>query len=214
MKLNLALIVGLVISFLLGAIPFAYIFVKKIKGVDIRKEGSGNSGATNASRVVGKKWGLIILALDIAKGAAAAGLVPLILRHWLKTDAGWMLGGFPAVGLCMGLAAFLGHCFSPFLLFKGGKGVATALGVYLVVAPMAVALTAVVCIVLILVTRVVSIASITGAILLPVSIMIFYRTKMQGFWFVFGLTVVLGALVIFRHRSNIRRLIKGAENKA
>lgn len=213
-------IIALVLAFLLGAIPFAYIFVKKIKGVDIRKQGSGNVGATNAARALGKPMGILVLLLDIAKGAAAAGLLPLLLGLLAKTSPGAEYESFrdslgiEAVQLLLGIAAFIGHCFSPFLGFKGGKGVATALGVYLVVSWQATLLTAIVCILIIVITRLVSLASLTGAVLLPVSMVVFdlvYRRSLN--WSVLAITVFISLVVVFRHRKNISRLMAGKENR-
>jgi len=119
--------------------------------------------------------------------------------------------GIDGVRLCFGIGAFLGHCYSPFMKFKGGKGVATALGVYLVVAPKATLLTLVVCLPLMKITGIVSIASLTGAVLLPIGILVFYWNEQP--WTRFCVTVLLSSVVIYRHRANIRRLIEGTEGK-
>ena len=208
-------LIALIVAFAIGSIPFAYLFVRKLKGVDVRTQGSGNAGATNAARVLGWHWGVLILLLDAAKGAAAA---------W---GCAWAFGLFgdaatpfvhiltyPGLQLVMGIAAFLGHCFSPFLKFRGGKGVATGLGVYLVISWQAALLTLVVCVPIILLTRIVSIASITGAILLPVGILAFHDWNgPESPWIVFGVTLFLSSMVVFRHRANIARLLKGKENR-
>jgi glycerol-3-phosphate acyltransferase PlsY len=218
-------LVFLALSFLIGCVPNAYIFVKVKTGKDIRKEGSGNVGATNASRVLGKKLGLVVLLLDLMKGVVAAGLFREML-HWGAVSHEWWSSAKPlldsvgtnGVGLVFGIAAFVGHCFNPFLGFKGGKGVATALGVYLVTAWWATLLTAVVCITIILLTKIVSIASIVGAVLLPISIVLFtFIQKGHMTWqdgFVVALTTLISVVVVFRHRSNIKRLLEGKENKA
>ena len=212
-----------VVGFLIGCIPFAYIFVKKIKGIDVRTQGSGNVGATNASRLLGRPLGLAVLVLDALKGAAAAWALPWVLVFWaghqlpLAAAAAASAGALGPRGtaLAMGLCAFLGHCFNPFLRFKGGKGVATALGVYLIVAPKAVALTLVVCVIIIALTRLVSLASITGAVLLPVLLVVFYwPERHNGLWPVLAVTAVISLAVIVRHRANIRRLLAGTEHKA
>lgn len=215
-----------VVGFVIGCIPFAYIFVKKMKGIDIRTQGSGNVGATNASRLLGRPMGILILVLDALKGVAAAWVLPHVLRFWadspklpLAAAAKVSLQAFhddPAhhvslMALVMGLCAFLGHCLNPFLRFKGGKGVATALGVYLIVAPKAVLLTLVVCVTIIVLTRLVSLASITGAVLLLVAIPVFYWSERP--WAVWCITLVISLAVILRHRANIRRLLARTENK-
>lgn len=213
------------LSFLLGSIPFAYIFVKKLRGIDIRTQGSGNVGATNAARVLGRKLGVAVLALDILKGVVAAGLFRMALEYWLdhlplgnSASGVYAVFGPRATGLCFGAGAFLGHCYSPFLRFRGGKGVATLLGVYMVVAWKAVVLTLAVCAILILITRIVSIASITGAILLPAAVLVFYWGEYpdRHLWVlsIFFVTALMGGLVIFRHRDNIARLAAGTEERS
>lgn len=206
------------LAFLIGAIPFAFIVVKKLKGIDVRTVGSGNVGATNAGRVLGKPFFILVLVLDALKGVVAAGALPWLLDFWIahlpggasSTRIAEVLGA-DGLKLCFGIGAFLGHCYSPFLKFKGGKGVATALGVYLVVAPKAILLTLAVCLPIMKLSGIVSIASLTGAVLLPVCILVFYWNEHP--WTRFWVTALLGAVVIYRHRANIRRLIEGTEGK-
>jgi len=218
--------VFLLLAFLTGCVPFAYILVKRLRGMDIRTQGSGNVGATNASRVLGRKWGLVVLALDTLKGVVAAWLLPQIL--WFLVEQGFFTSTVfydkllspKGVQLCMGMAAFLGHCYNPFLKFKGGKGVATALGVFLVVSWMATSLTAIVCLAIIAATRMVSLASIVAAVLLPTAMLTFQILEKtpQETWNqkvkVLGMTVLISAVVVIRHRANIKRLLVGKEHKA
>ncbi len=199
-------------AFLLGSVPTSYIFVRKIKGLDIRKEGSQNPGATNAARILGRKWGFLVFVIDVSKGYISAWLLPLILYHTNLAPEALELLNIKGIGLLFGIAAFLGHCYSPFLAFRGGKGVATALGVYAVVAPQALLLTLAVCAIIVAITRLISLASITGAILLPISILVFGWENPP--WVVFAVTTILGSFVVFRHRSNIQRLIRGSEIKS
>ncbi|HNY29163.1 MAG TPA: glycerol-3-phosphate acyltransferase, partial [Candidatus Sumerlaeota bacterium] len=142
-------------------------------------------------------WALSFWAAHLPGGASSARIVEVL--------------GIDGVRLCFGIGAFLGHCYSPFMKFKGGKGVATALGVYLVVAPKATLLTLVVCLPLMKITGIVSIASLTGAVLLPIGILVFYWNEQP--WTRFCVTVLLSSVVIYRHRANIRRLIEGTEGK-
>ncbi|SMO70916.1 acyl-phosphate glycerol-3-phosphate acyltransferase [Balnearium lithotrophicum] len=183
------------VSFLLGSIPFGYI-VGRIKGVDVRKYGSGNIGATNVSRVLGKKYGALVLFLDALKGA----LPVLILKY----------SGFSAeLQVFSGLSAILGHCFSPFLSFRGGKGVATGLGAFLVISPKITLLAFTVFLIVFFTTRYVSLSSITAALSYPVLYKILDKPSELSFIF-----VSLSSLVIvLKHYSNIKRLLKGEEKK-
>lgn len=191
------------LAFLLGGIPFSWLLVWWLRGVDLRTVGSGNPGATNAIRVVGAKWGALAMALDVGKGLAAVWLIPKLAGD---APSAWL----PAV---CGCAAILGNVFCPFLRFKGGKAVATAGGVFLGLAPLSTLLIAVVFFALLKTTQKTSIASLTCAAMLPLMI------TMQ-WWKGIGddpstpvLLLAWGAalLVLIRHRENIQRLLRGSE---
>ncbi len=190
-------------AFFLGAVPNAYIIGTWLKGVDLRKEGSGNVGATNAFRVLGKRIGMLILILDMLKGFVPAMFfvslfsVPNIGLHQID------------MAFLVGLAAVLGHIFTPFLNFKGGKGIATSIGVFLAVVPLAMLIMLGIIIPVIVLTRIVSIGSLTGAFLMPPLIKIFHPDASLLFY----LTILLSLLIVYRHRDNIKRLLKGAEKK-
>lgn len=185
---------GLVIVFayLLGSVPTGFL-MGYFSGVDVRRAGSGNVGATNVARVVGKTQGLITLLVDVAKG-----FIPAIVAVGLDLDDG--------VTSLVALAAFLGHLYPVFLRFRGGKGVATALGVFLALAPWGAAAMVGVFGVVAVVSRVVSLASMTAAGAAPIVLWLFsYPLYQVGL----GLIIALG--IIARHRENIRRLIAGVE---
>jgi glycerol-3-phosphate acyltransferase PlsY len=191
----LALLIVFILSFLLGSVPFGYL-IGKLKGVDVRKYGSGNIGATNVSRVLGKKYGLLVLFLDALKGAAAV----LIARA----------AGLPTeYQVLAGISAIAGHCFSPWLGFKGGKGVATALGAFLVISPKTTLVAFLIFLAVLLTTRYVSLSSITAALSYPLLYRVFEKPSPFSF-----IVVSLGALLIVaKHHSNIKRLLKGEEKK-
>lgn len=195
------LIIMLVGSYLAGSIPTSYILGMRLRGVDLRKSGSGNLGATNAFRVLGWKIGVAVLAIDILKG-------------YIPTLAVLMWGGGGSLSsqnaaLLAGLAAILGHMFTVFMHFKGGKGVATSMGVFLALAPKAFLLTLAVCLIIIAVSRYVSLGSLTGAVLLPILIRVFYPEWTT----LFVITLVIGLMLIIKHRANIGRLLRGREHK-
>ena len=188
-------------AFFLGAIPFGFV-AGRLRGIDLREEGSKNIGATNTLRVLGPVAGVIVLLLDVAKG-----LLPVLLaRQALLLPSWWVVG--------IGLLAVLGHIYSPFVRFRGGKGVATSLGVLFGLSPMIAGATLLLFAIVVGVTRYVSLGSILGAIL-----------QAALFWIVppaatfaenlpyrlFSLVVAL--FVIVRHRENIKRLLKGTENR-
>ena len=181
-------------SYLLGGLPFGYLLTRLAGRGDIREMGSGNPGATNVLREVGTGWGTAVLLLDAAKGAGAVYLAVA-------------LGAGPWIRLGAGLAAVLGHSFSPFLRFRGGKGVATGGGVFLSLAPQAMGLTLGVFLITLLLARMVSAASLMAALALPV--MVGLTEGWRGS--LFGLALLVAMLVWYRHRSNIGRILRGRE---
>jgi acyl phosphate:glycerol-3-phosphate acyltransferase len=186
----------LLAAYLLGAVPFGFILAKAVCGIDVRNLGSGNTGATNVVRTVGWKLGIPVLVLDAAKGF----LPTLFLPHFLGAGSYW--------GILAGLAAILGHTFSPFLGFSGGRGVATALGVMLAIAWEPALLAFLLAAALIILFRYVSLGSIAGSLSLPFLMLLF---KEPPAYVIF--TSLLALLVIFRHIPNIRRLLSGSELK-
>jgi glycerol-3-phosphate acyltransferase PlsY len=189
-------------AYLLGSIPFGFL-VAKAKGVDIRAVGSGNIGATNAMRVLGKPAGMFVLLMDALKGFGAV---------WL---AGWVVKPFDSgadletLRIIAGIGAVLGHNYTCWLKFKGGKGIATTAGVYLALAWPAVVIALVVFILALLLTRYVSVGSIAAAVALPTAVWI----KTPNNLFLGIVTTGLGALAIYKHKTNIRRLMAGTENR-
>lgn len=202
-------VLALALAFLSGSLPTA-LLMGKLKGVDIRKHGSGNVGATNALRVLGKGWGISCLVIDALKGWLPATL----FAGQLVASIDWAPGelGHPEWTLVVGLMAVIGHMFSPWVGWKGGKGVATSLGAFLAVAPLPILICLVIGIALIAVTGYVSLASITGAALLPILILVFAPSGDRP-WAVIIVAAFVGAFVIWKHRENIQRLMQGTENK-
>ena len=202
----LAYILVAVAAYLLGSIPTGFL-VAKAKGIDIRKTGSGNIGATNAMRVLGKPAGIFVLLADAAKGFAACTWLVNFLTSFIKFD--FSLEQIAWLQILAGIFAVLGHNYTCWLKFKGGKGIATTAGVYLALAPWALLVALAVFILAILVTKYVSVGSIAGAIALPA--MVWVMTPHNLF---FGIvTTALGALAIYKHKSNIQRLLAGTENR-
>jgi acyl phosphate:glycerol-3-phosphate acyltransferase len=196
-------VVGLVASYLLGSIPFGLLFAR-LKGVDIRKVGSGNIGATNVFRSVSKPLGVATFACDLLKG-----LVPALLFPWLAAQA-LRQPVFSEFGLLCGCAAIAGHNWPVFAGFKGGKGISTSAGVLFGVAPAAVGVGLLAWAILLVATRYVSVASVGAAIIVPASAWILYLN--EG-WILPAVLTLLGALAVWRHKSNIQRLIKGTEHR-
>jgi glycerol-3-phosphate acyltransferase PlsY len=205
-----------VAAYLLGSIPFGFL-AAKAKGVDIRSVGSGNIGATNAMRVLGKPAGISVLLLDAAKGFVAVKFLPPLIWDWgAPHDSGLFLY-FHELSVenqmkffvLAGVFAVLGHNYTCWLKFKGGKGIATTAGVYLALAPWALLLALVVFILAIVLTKYVSVGSILGAIALTATVWIMSPNNL-----LLGIvTTALGALAIYKHISNIQRLLAGTENR-
>ncbi len=205
-------IVAVVAAYLLGAVPFAFL-IAWAHGKDLRTIGSGNIGATNLARAVGRQWGYVCFALDVLKGLAPMAIVggmsagpahPLFLSWWLL----------------VGIAAILGHVFPVYLRFKGGKGVATSFGVALGLWPyftLCALITLVVWIAVVLTWRYVSLASICAAVAFPIALALgmlaLPNWQATNLWPLLIAAIVIPVLVIVRHRDNIRRLAAGMENR-
>ncbi|MDO5088478.1 MAG: glycerol-3-phosphate 1-O-acyltransferase PlsY [Leptotrichiaceae bacterium] len=191
-------------AYFLGRIPNALWIGKVFKGIDVREHGSRNTGSTNAARVLGAKLGILTLILDICKGAVPTGAALLIHADTLENFTG--VSNIDAV--VIGIMAIIGHSFSIFMKFKGGKAVATTVGVFTVLVPWALLSAAVVFFIVFGISRYVSLSSIIGAVSLPILIYIFYKNI---FLTVFGLGIAV--LIVMKHRSNIERIMNGTEPK-
>lgn len=209
MTLPVALIA---LAYLIGSIPFSFLVVRLVAGRDIREEGSRNVGATNVARTVGKVPGIVALLLDIAKGYIAVALA-----KWLVMQPGWPFAAGPNVWesrefwiSLAGLIAVLAHMFPVWLRFHGGKGVATAAGVFLALDPIVIAGALLVFAIVLLVSRYVSLASILTAAAIPV----LFRYLVSGapFWRIV-MSIAIAIAVISKHHSNISRLVAGTERK-
>lgn len=188
-------------SYLIGSIPTAFIAGKLAKGIDIRQHGSGNVGASNVFRVIGKKWGSAVLLLDMIKGFIPSFFFPHFFPEWSPKIA----------GLVFGLAAIAGHNWTVFLNFKGGKGVATSTGVFLGILPKAVLLAAGVWILTVLITNYIAAGSMLASFSLSFFIAVFYR-GIPEYWFLLIASFALAWLVVYMHRGNIDRMRKGTEH--
>jgi len=186
-------------AYLLGSIPFGLLVAKVFGGGDVRKAGSGNVGATNVARVAGPLAGILTLVLDAAKGSAAVWLA----AHFSGEVAGWMV--------LAGLAALIGHCFPVWLRFHGGKGVATAAGVFLMLSPLALLGSLLLFLIVVMFSRYVSLGSIAAAAAMPLLIYFLWAPHHAP-----PLVVTFGAfaaamLIVYKHDTNIQRLVEGRE---
>lgn len=194
----------IILAYLIGSIPTALIISKRFFGIDIRDYGSGNMGATNTFRVLGSKYGTIVMVCDISKGIAATLLftfIPFYFHHELDRT-NFMIG--------LGMSAVIGHIFPIFANFKGGKGVATLFGMIIAVQPVVAGSCVAVFLVVLYLTRYVSLSSILAAIMLPVSVLWIWNEH-EIMYRIFALLVA--CLVIFTHQKNIGRLLKGVESR-
>ena len=193
-----------VAAYLLGSIPAGYL-VARARGIDIRTVGSGNIGATNAFRILGKPAGIFVLVADGLKGfAASAWLADFIIRLFAVAPE-----QIENVKIIAGICAVLGHNFTCWLKFKGGKGIATSAGVYFALAPLAAGIALGTWVVVFVLGRYVSVASIAAAVALPAAVWFTTDSLFLGI-----VTTALGLLAIYKHRGNIQRLIRGTESRA
>ena len=194
-------------AYFCGALPFGY-WMGKWWGVDIREHGSKNIGATNVIRVLGKRAGIPVFILDLLKG-----LVPTMFAQWWMERQGAVASVASVVAVCCASATVLGHMFTFWLGFKGGKGVATTAGAVLGLAPLALLISIGAWLVTYFLSRYVALASIISALVLPVAMVVLmtYQHKWNSVMLGFG--IVTGVLIVVRHRTNIARLLSGTESK-
>ena len=183
-------------AFFLGSLPFGH-WLALARGVDLREQGSGNTGATNVGRVLGKKWGIFVFVLDLGKG-------------WIAVALAKSVGNLPETwSLTVGVFAVLGHVFSPWLRFRGGKGVATSAGILIGLAPWVALGVALIWFLAFQMSRTVSVASLCAATAFPLFVFWLMPEQKVFQWISIGMTV----LVWFRHRDNLKRLFQGKENR-
>ena len=183
-------------AFFLGSLPFGH-WLALVRGIDLRNQGSGNTGATNVGRVLGKKWGIFVFVLDLGKG-------------WIAVALAKSVGNLPETwSVTVGVFAVLGHVFSPWLGFRGGKGVATSAGILIGLAPWVALGVALVWFLTFQMSRTVSVASLCAATTFPLFVFWLMPEQKVFQWISIGMTV----LVWFRHRDNLKRLFQGKENR-
>jgi len=195
-------IIVVIIAYLLGSIPFGYLIVRGKEGADVRTTGSGGTGATNVSRRAGKGAGVLTLVLDALKGAAAVLIAQTVSGDlWVVTAAA--------------IAVIVGHIFPVWLGFRGGKGVASGVGVFLVLAPVAVLCAGVIFVVIVFFTRYVSLGSIIAAVMIPLFVWFqsVFVTRATDLRPLLTAAIAGALLILFAHRGNIQRLARGTESK-
>ena len=197
----------LVAAYFLGSFPTGYLMAKA-RGIDIRQAGSGNIGATNAFRILGKGPGTLVLLIDAAKGALACIALPMLAKAWVGSTTDATMATDEWLAILAGVGAVLGHNYTCWLGFKGGKGIATSAGVLGALAPVPLAGVLGVFLLVVVITRYVSLGSILAAAALPIAVLM-----TGGSGRLLGVCGVLSALAIYKHRANIGRLLAGTESR-
>jgi glycerol-3-phosphate acyltransferase PlsY len=207
------LILCCILAYLIGSIPFSFIIAKRVKGIDLRLHGSGNLGATNVFRTLGPGWGGLCLFLDMAKGAVAVLLMTLLVNSWPEGRTVPLHLPPDLYRIFAGFLAAIGHTLSPFVGFRGGKGVATVAGAFVVLEPFPILVCLAVFLVAFALTRIVSLGSIAAAVVFPVMTFIFEFRDDDFSKTLFFFSIVVSLWVLFKHRTNIQRLRDGTEKQ-
>ncbi len=211
------LVIVAILSFLAGSFPSAVIISRRFFGFDIRERGSGNMGSTNAFRVLGVKWGIVVQLLDILKGVLAVTVIAYLFHGEVIPFPNYTpFQDMTLVRVICGIMAVMGHIWSPWVGFKGGKGINTAAGMLLGVAPVEVAVILGVFIITVGISGYVSLGSILAAMALPMTMFVrfnIFHVNIEGYHTIVLLLVGLSLIVIYAHRQNIERLLAGNENK-
>ncbi|NOX17573.1 MAG: glycerol-3-phosphate 1-O-acyltransferase PlsY [Chlorobi bacterium] len=212
----LNLITIIILSYLVGSIPNSIIVSKKVAGINIKSHGSGNAGGTNVMRILGWKYGLLVILLDALKGAIAVVLISRLYLGSFPFPNATPFDDFTLVQIMAGLSAIIGHIWTVFAGFKGGKGIATGVGVYMALVTLDIALAIGVFALVVVISRYVSLGSIIAAISVPLIMIVrenIFGVDISGYHTLLPFSVILTALIVFAHRENIKRLIAGKESK-
>ncbi len=206
----------IVLSYLIGSIPTSIIVSKLVKGIDIREHGSGNAGGTNVMRVLGWKHGVLVIILDALKGVLAVIVVARLHYGSVPFQNLTPFDDFTLVQIIAGISAVIGHIWTVFAGFRGGKGIATALGMLLMIVTTDMLIAVGVFVVVVTVSRYVSLGSILAAIAVPLTLIVrenIFNVDVQGYHTLLPFLIAVALLVVFTHRKNVVRLINGNENK-
>jgi glycerol-3-phosphate acyltransferase PlsY len=212
----LPLAVVVLLAYIVGSIPTSLIVSKVRHGIDIREHGSGNAGGTNVIRVMGLKLGIAVIVFDIVKGYAATMLVPHLMYGPIPFTNRTPFEDFTVVQLICGSAAILGHVWTVFGGFRGGKGIATTGGMLLGLAPTEVLVSVIVFSIVFVASRYVSLGSISAAVVFPVTMFLrenVFHDQVQGYGTLIFFSIGICLLLIFTHRTNIKRLVEGTESR-
>ena len=212
----LNLIVIVVLSYLVGSIPSGIIVSRKVRGIDIREHGSGNAGGTNVFRVLGWKYGVFVIILDALKGALAVVLISRLYLGSFPFPNATPFDDFTLVQIIAGLSAVIGHIWTIFANFKGGKGIATALGFLITIITVDMLIAFGIFLLVVFVSRYISLGSITAAVSIPLILVArenWFGVDIQSYHTVLPFAIAIALLVLYTHRSNLIRLMNGNENK-
>lgn len=212
----LSLILLILLSYLTGAIPFAYIIGKIFKGIDIRKFGSGNLGSTNAFRVLGIGYGILVQLLDIGKGLFVVLVLSNIMYDHLPFSNVTPFEDITLVKIIAGVSAVIGHTYSVFVGFKGGKGINTALGMLISLSPVEISVSAGFFVLILLSSGYVSLGSIVASFVFPMTMFIrenIFNVEIYGYKTLIFFSIAVSVFLIYNHRDNIWRLLRGNENR-
>jgi glycerol-3-phosphate acyltransferase PlsY len=210
------LLLIVVLSYLVGSFPTSIVMTKLVKGIDVRNYGSGNAGGTNVIRILGWELGAIVIAFDIFKGYFATMLIPKIMVGPVPFENITPFEDITIIRIISGCAAITGHIWTIFGGFKGGKGMATAAGVLLGLAPVEVLVTLIIFVIVFSLSRYVSLGSIASAFAFPLAMFFrhnIFKGHLQGYDTLIFFSLGISVLILYTHRANIKRLLAGTENR-
>jgi glycerol-3-phosphate acyltransferase PlsY len=210
------LVTIIVLSYLIGSVPTSIIVSKAVRGIDIREHGSGNAGGTNVMRVLGWKHGLFVILLDVLKGALVVIVVARLHYGPMPFENVTPFDDFTLVQIIAGISAVIGHIWTIFAGFKGGKGIATALGMLLMIITIDMLIAIGIFVIVVTISRYVSLGSLMGAVAAPLSLVVrenIFHVDIQGYHTILPFIIAVSLLVIYTHRKNVVRILNGSESK-